>query len=123
MRETDIGTDTALTWALRLCVALVFVGTGLEKFPSGQGYWVQVFATIGLGQWFRYFTGVVETLGGLLFLIPRATTLGALLLVSSMVGAMVVQVVVFKQPANVVFPGAYLAGVVVAYVKLRARMR
>jgi uncharacterized membrane protein YphA (DoxX/SURF4 family) len=123
MRESDTGADTALTWALRVCVALVFVGTGLEKFPSGPGYWVQVFDTIGLGQWFRYFTGVVETLGGLLFLIPRATTLGALLLASAMVGAMVVQVVVFREPANVLFPGAYLAGVVVAYAKLRARRR
>lgn len=98
----------------------MFIGTGLEKFPSGPGYWVQVFDTIGLGQWFRYFTGVVETLGGVLFLIPRATTVGAFLLVSSMVGAMIVQAVVFKEPANMLFPGAYLAGVVLAYAKLRA---
>ena len=121
MRETESGSDTALAWALRVSVALVFIGTGLEKFPAGPGYWVQVFDTIGLGQWFRYFTGVVETLGGVLFLIPRATTAGAVLLVSSMVGAMIVQAVVFKEPANMLFPGAYLAGVVIAYAKLRAR--
>ena len=119
MRDTDTSTESATRWALRISVAIVFVGTGLEKFPSGPGYWLEVFEAIGLGQWFRCFTGVVETLGGLLFLIPRATTVGAALLAASMVGAMVVHIFVFRHPANILFPGAYLAGVVIAYAKLR----
>ena len=106
--------------ALRISVALVFAGTGLEKFSGDPtSYWVHVFTAIGLGQWFRYFTGVVETVGGLLFLIPRATMLGAALLIAAMVSAMTVHVVVFKHPADSLFPGLYLAGVVLAYVKLR----
>jgi putative oxidoreductase len=117
----DQGDSTSATrLALRISVALVFAGTGLEKFSSdATSYWVHVFTAIGLGQWFRYFTGVVETLGGLLFLIPRATTLGAALLISSMVGAMVVHVVVFKHPSDSLFPGLYLVGVVIAYTRLR----
>ena len=121
MRDNDTSTESATKWALRISVALVFAGTGLEKFPSGTGYWVQVFTAIGLGQWFRYFTGVVETLGGLLFLIPRATTVGAALLVASMLGAMVVHIFVFRHPADILVPGAYLVGVVIAYVKLRPK--
>ncbi len=119
--KRDEGDSTSATrLALRISVALVFAGTGLEKFSSDPtSYWVHVFADIGLGQWFRYFTGVVETLGGLLFLIPRATTLGAALLVASMVGAMVVHIAVFKHPADSLFPGLYLVGVVIAYAKLR----
>ena len=112
---------SATRLALRISVALVFAGTGLEKFSGDpRSYWVHVFAAIGLGQWFRYFTGVVEMLGGLLFLIPRATMLGAALLTAAMVGAMTVQVVVFKHPADILFPGLYLVGVVLAYAKLRA---
>ena len=122
MRDDDTSTLSATTWALRISVALVFAGTGLEKFPAdATSYWVHVFARIGLGQWFRYFTGVVETLGGLLFLIPRATTVGAALLAASMVGAMTVHVFVFKHPADSLFPGVYLAGVLIAYAKLRAQ--
>jgi|SRR5690349_14093057 len=119
MREIEDSTESATRWALRISVALVFAGTGLEKFPSGPGYWVHVFDVIGLGQWFRYFTGVVETLGGLLFLIPRATTIGAALLIAAMLGAMTVQVIVFKKPENVPFPAVYLVGVLIAYAKLR----
>jgi uncharacterized membrane protein YphA (DoxX/SURF4 family) len=65
----------------------------------------------------------VETVGGLLFLIPRATNVGALLLVSAMVGVMAVHIVVFKHPADSLFSGAYLAGVLLAYVKLRSARR
>jgi hypothetical protein len=96
---------------------------GLEKFPAGPGYWVSVFDSIGLGQWFRYFTGIVEVVGGLLFLVPGVTAVGAALLAAAMIGAMVVHIVVFKQPANILFPGAYLVGVVLAFAKLRASRR
>jgi uncharacterized membrane protein YphA (DoxX/SURF4 family) len=124
MKRDQADSTSATRLALRISVALVFAGTGLEKFSSDPtSYWVHVFAAIGLGQWFRYFTGVVETVGGLLFLVPRATTLGAALLIASMVGAMVVHVVVFKHPADSFFPGLYLVGVVIAYAKLRVSRR
>jgi len=124
MRDDESSTVSAMTWALRISVALVFAGTGLEKFSADPtSYWVHVFANIGLGQRFRYFTGIVETLGGLLFLIPRATTVGAALLVASMVGAMTVHIFVFKHPADSLFPGVYLVGVVVAYARLRTPRR
>jgi uncharacterized membrane protein YphA (DoxX/SURF4 family) len=115
--------ESATNWAVRVCVALVFAVTGLEKFPAGPGYWVSVFDSIGLGQWFRYFTGIVEVVGGLLFLVPGVTAVGAALLAAAMIGAMVVHIVVFKQPANILFPGAYLVGVVLAFAKLRASRR
>ena len=106
----------AIGWALRLSVALIFALTGLEKF-SVSPYWSQVFDAIGLGQWLRYFTGAVELIGGLLFLVPPATIAGAGLLVAAMSGAMAVHIVVFRHPADSVFPGAYLIGVVLAFLK------
>ena len=100
----------------------MFAVTGLEKLTGASAtYWARTFDTIGLGQWFRYFTGVVEIVGGLLFLLPPATVVGAGLLAATMLGAMTVHVFVFEQPANILFPGVYLAGVVLAFVKLRAK--
>jgi len=48
-------------WSLRIFLALVFVAAGVDKFIGPM--WVRVFNDIGVGQWFRYFTGVVELLG------------------------------------------------------------
>ena len=114
--------DPATSIAIRISVALVFTLTGLDKFLQSP-HWDHVFKAIGWGQWFRYFTGAVEILGGLMFLLPVTTTLGAALLVATMLGAMTVQFVVFHRPADSLFPGAYLAGVIAAYLKLRSGRR
>ena len=119
-REATSG-DPATVWAIRISVALVFFLTGLDKFlPGSSTYWIHVFDLIGLGQWFRYFTGIVEMIGGLLFLIPIGTKVGAAILATTMVGAMIVQAAVLKHPLDSIFPAMYLAGVVIAFLKLRA---
>src|SRR5689334_20555549 len=71
--------DPATTFAIRVSVALVFFITGFDKFLSPPE-WDQVFKLIGWGNWFRYFTGIVEMTGGLMFLLPATTTIGAVLL-------------------------------------------
>ena len=115
--------DPATLWGLRIGVAAVFALTGAEKFASNAPYWSGVFNAIGFGGWFRYFTGGVEMLGGLLFLVPRATTAGAAILIATMLGAVGVQFVVFHRPADALFPGAYLVGVILAFSKLHAAAR
>jgi len=116
--------DPATNWALRVIIAVVFSLVGAEKFSSNPASsWVHVFAAIGLGQWFRYFTGIVEIVGGLLFLIPAATTVGAAMLIATMCGAMIVHLFVFRHPGDAIFPGLYLAAVVFAYAKLRDMRR
>jgi putative oxidoreductase len=107
-------------WCLRIGVAGFFVLVGLEKFPSGPGApWVALFDRIGLGQWFRVFTGVVEVAGGLLFASPRTTRVGAALLACAMVGAILVHVFVFKRPGNAVIPAAALAAVLIVGFRRR----
>ena len=121
MSTNPDGPDRATEWAVRVSVAAIFTLTGLEKFlPGAQTYWVHVFDAIGFGQWFRYFTGAVEVAGGVLFLVPRATTIGAAVLTATMAGAMATQAIPLKHPANSILPGLYLAGVVVAFLKLRS---
>ena len=79
-------------WLLRGGVGVCFLYIGWGKFaPTGE--WVAIFQQIGLGQWFRYFTGVVEMLGGALVLIPQLALAGYALLAVTMFGAAVADVV------------------------------
>ena len=118
MRPND-SADPATTWAIRVSMAVVFVLTGVDKFlPGPSKSWIEIFNQIGFGQWFRYFTGIIEMVGGVLFLIPAATTAGAAILAVTMVGAMLTQAVVLKHPGYALVPAVFLIAVVGAYSKL-----
>ena len=110
--------DFGLRSALRISVALVFAVTGLDKLGPDP-HWIHVFTIIGFVQWFRYATGIIELVGGLLFLVPATTSAGAALLIGAMSGAMTVQITVLKHPVDSLYPGIYLAWVLLAYAKLR----
>ena len=84
---------SALVWVLRLLLAALFLFEGIDKF-SERRLWVRIFEQIGIGQWFRYVTGVVEVAGAVLLLIPRATLIAVGLLVCTMVGAALVHLFV-----------------------------
>jgi uncharacterized membrane protein YphA (DoxX/SURF4 family) len=114
--------DSTNDIALRLAVAFAFVVTGADKFIATD-HWVPLFDAIGAGQWFRVVTGIVETVGGLLFLVPAATVIGAAMLIATMTGAMLVHIVIFRHPGNSLFPAVYLAGVIVAFLKLQSSRR
>lgn len=104
-------------WALRLFLALVFVYAGLEKFPSApDAMWVKVFADIGLGQWFRYLTGIVEVLGGCLLLVRRATIVAVPVLVCTMAGALLVHLTVVGIGPQTVAVSVLVAALVVLWL-------
>lgn len=64
-------------WVLRGGVALMYVLFGLDKFPAHPGAsWVTFFDQVGIGQWFRYFTGIDEITGAILVLIPQTARWG-----------------------------------------------
>jgi uncharacterized membrane protein YphA (DoxX/SURF4 family) len=71
---------------LRVLMALAFLMSGGAKLV-GVPMMVQLFAQIGIGQWFRYVTGGLEVLGAVALLLPALAGLGALLLVLVMIGA------------------------------------
>ena len=76
----------ALVWGLKILLAALFLFEGIDKF-SERRLWVRIFAEIGFGQWFRYFTGAVEVIGAVALLIPKATLFGVGVLVCTMIGA------------------------------------
>lgn len=77
---------SATLWVVRGLLALAFVAAGGAKL-YGVPMLVEEFQHIGLGQWFRYFTGGLEIMGAILLLLPRKAALGALLLICIMTGA------------------------------------
>ena len=50
---------------------------------------VALFDAIGIGQWFRYVTGLIEVGSAIALLVPSIAVFGALALVATMVGAIV----------------------------------
>jgi uncharacterized membrane protein YphA (DoxX/SURF4 family) len=95
---------------------------GAEKLPSDPASpWVVFFARVGVGQWFRYLTGIVEIAGGVLVLIPWTVTLGLAVLACTMLGAVLTVVFVLGQPADTIMSGGILIGLVVFWRSRRTR--
>src|ERR1700731_1038842 len=80
-------------WIISGLVAVAFIGAGGAKL-AGAAVMVDLFAKVALGQWFRYFTGLLEVAGGIGLLIPRYAFYAALLLAIVMVGAIIAHVTV-----------------------------
>ena len=82
-----------LLWTAQIVLAAVFVYVATLRL-TGASTSVQTFEKIGLGQWLRYLTGVVELAGGIGLLIPRLAGAAALGLVGVMIGATIANLVV-----------------------------
>lgn len=77
---------TITLWILQVTIALAFLAAGGSKL-AGTEQMVGVFAKIGLGQWFRYLTGLLELAGAIGLFIPRYAFYAAGLLMLVMAGA------------------------------------
>jgi uncharacterized membrane protein YphA (DoxX/SURF4 family) len=73
-------------WILRLLAAVILLQTLFFKF-SGAEESVYIFSRLGMEPWGRIGTGVFEAIASLLLLIPRTTSIGALLGLVLMGGA------------------------------------
>ena len=73
-------------WMVQVLLAVAFLGSGLAKL-AGAPVQVAVFDAIGVGQWFRYLTGLIEAASAFALLMPSLAPFGAVALVATMVGA------------------------------------
>ena len=94
-----------LVWVPQVALALAMAGGGVLKLV-GDPAMVEMFTTIGAGQWFRYAVGLLEIAGAIGLLIPRLAALAAVGLVLLLAGAAITNVAVLDQPP--VLPLAYL---------------
>ena len=102
-------THPRIVWTVRILLALAFGAAGIAKL-AGVPQMIQVFDTIGFGQWFRYLTGVVEIVGAVLLLVPAAGFFGGLMLAATMVCAVATHLLLIGgNPAPAVVLGALAA--------------
>jgi len=85
-------------WLTQVALALLFLMAGGSKL-AGVPAMVSLFDALGLGQWFRYVTGVIEVASGIALLVPSAALFGAMLLIPTMLGAAAANLFLGQLPA------------------------
>ena len=80
-------THTTASWIFQLVAAVILAQTLFFKF-SGAEESKYIFSTLGVEPWGRLATGGLELIAVVLLLIPRTVTLGALLALGLMTGAL-----------------------------------
>jgi hypothetical protein len=89
-------------WFLQGLLALAFGAAAMAKF-AGVAMMVTVFDQIGLGQWFRYATAMVEAAGVIALLVPGFAGPGALWLAITMAFAILAHLVILhSSPAGAI---------------------
>jgi putative oxidoreductase len=73
-------------WTLQGILAAAFLAAGFAKL-AGVPFMVDLFEQIGLGQWFRFATGIVEVTGAVALFVPGLASIAALWLGFTMAGA------------------------------------
>ena len=112
--------NSGIDWALRVIIFIVFLYFGTAKFKSvADGPWVVLFDQIGFGQWFRYFTGVLEIAGGFLVLVSNAVEIGLAILIAIMFGALAVSLLLLHSASEAFFPFALMCAMVAFWLHRR----
>lgn len=107
-------------WALRAAIFAIFVFFGGGKFRSGSNAaWIELYNQIGFGQWFRYATGVVELLAAFLVLFSQTVSAGLVLLGTTMLGAVLIDVIVLRELADAIVPFAILCALIAFWLHRR----
>ena len=110
--------DLIRTWVPRIAMSLFFLSFGSQKFTDM--YWFGVFETIGVGDWLRYVTGSLQVAGALLLLVQRTALVGAAMLATTMVGAMLAWMFFLGSPGSAVIPAIILVMLIVIALNARA---
>ena len=80
-------------WVVQIALACLFLNAGGSKL-AGAPEMVALFEAIGVGQWFRYVTGLIEVGSAIALFVPSLALFGAVALVATMLGAIATHVFV-----------------------------
>lgn len=107
-------------WAVRVMFFVIFLFFAAGKFTNDpKAAWVVFFQKVGFGQWFRWFTGILEVVGAFLVLIPKTVHVGLVLLICVASGAMLVELVLLHRPTDAFVPFAVLTGMIAFWMHRR----
>ena len=109
-----------ILWTLSVLTALAFIVAGGSKL-AGVPAMVAIFDKVGVGQWFRYFTGVVELTAGIGLLISRYAFYAALALAVVMIGATIAQLTVLAASPAAPLALLFFNGIIV-YLRKPAQL-
>lgn len=102
-------------WSLQLGLAALFLFAGSSKL-AGAPAMVALFDAIGLGQWFRYVTGLIEAISAVALLVPSLAGFGAVALAATMAGAIAAHLLIIG--GSPVMPALLLVGsLVIAWAR------
>jgi len=96
MPENAVSLEAPLNgtlWVIQLLGAILALILGLAKL-SGDEQMIRTLAFFGVGQWFRYVTGLIDFASAIMLLIPALSGIGALLLVLTATGAILANMVI-----------------------------
>jgi len=79
-------TQVGLSWVLQLAAAGILLQTLFFKFAGAEES-VYIFSTLGAEPWGRIGSGIVELIAAVLLLVPATASLGAVLSMGVMAGA------------------------------------
>jgi len=126
--------QTAASWVLQLAVAGILLQTLFFKFTGAEES-VYIFSSVGkfvgvsaVEPWGRIGSGVLELIASILLLIPAAASLGALLTIAVMAGAVASHLLILgidvKGDGGLLFGLALaaLAGSVIVLILRRAQI-
>ncbi|HLY60903.1 MAG TPA: DoxX family protein [Terriglobia bacterium] len=99
-------------WVLQGAMAVMFLVFGVTKFDPHVIFWTELFTKIGIGQWFRLFTGGLEVIGAAM-IIPRTAGIAAALLACTMAGAVSIHLFMLRDGYAAFFPGLPLLMLVI----------
>src|SRR5882672_4149588 len=98
-------------WVVQILLALAFAGAASGKL-LGKPEMVGLYEVIGIGQWFRYVTGLLELTGAILIVVPRTKFFGTALLSMVMVGAVLTHLFILHSAPTAAAVLLVLAGIV-----------
>jgi|SRR5581483_7895352 len=75
-----------ISWVLRITIAIILIQTLFFKFTGAEES-KYIFSTLGAEPWGRIGSGVIELIASILLLVPRTTTIGAILAFGTACGA------------------------------------
>jgi uncharacterized membrane protein YphA (DoxX/SURF4 family) len=78
--------QSLISWGLQIVAAIILLQTLFFKFTGAEES-VYIFTTLGVEPWGRIGSGVVELIAAILLLMPRTATIGAILALGTMAGA------------------------------------
>ena len=111
-RPTVVGrgrSGVVALWFVQIALAGMFLLAGGSKL-AGAPAMVTLFNTVGVGQWFRYATGIIEVGSAIALLVPSIAVFGALALVPTMIGAVAAELFIVGDSA--IPPAVLLLGAI-----------